>query len=102
MTGDVRGLHLALVREGFDVPGLSEPDVDAAVRTAARAYDTLGAQVSEVSIPWHRDGLHLWNAIAIEGATALMVAGEGMGTNWKGRYTTGLLTAFRGAPRPGR
>jgi len=98
----VRGLHLALVREGFDVPGLSEPDVDAAVRTAARAYETLGAQVSEVSIPWHRDGLHLWNEIAIEGATALMVAGEGMGTNWKGRYTTGLLTAFRGAPRPGR
>ena len=46
--------------------------------------------MNEVSIP-HRDGIHIWNAIAVEGATALMVA-ERHGTNWKGHYTTSLLT----------
>ena len=30
-------------------------------------------------------------AIAVEGATMLMVAGNSMGTNWKGQYTTSLL-----------
>jgi amidase len=47
-----------------------------------------------VSIPLHRDGMHVWNAIAVEGATALMVAGNSMGTNWKGHYTTSLLDFY--------
>jgi amidase len=50
--------------------------------------------VSEVSIPLHRDGIHIWNAIAVEGATALMVVGNSMGTNWKGHYTTSLLDFY--------
>jgi amidase len=54
----------------------------------------LGAEVAEVSVPMHRDGIHVWNAIAIEGATALMVDGNSMGTNWKGHYATSLLDAY--------
>ena len=34
-------------------------------------------------LPLHRDGIHIWNAIAVEIATMLMVAGNSMGTNWK-------------------
>jgi amidase len=68
--------------------------VDEAVREASRAFAGLGAEVSEVSVPMHRDGIHIWNAIAIEGATALMVDGNSMGTNWKGHYTTSLLDAY--------
>jgi hypothetical protein len=33
-------------------------------------------------------------AIAVEGATMLMVAGNSMGTNWKGHYTTSLLDFY--------
>jgi amidase len=94
LTGDVRGLRVAVVEEGFDWPGLSEADVDARVEEAAQAFARLGALVERVSIPLHRDGIHIWNAIGLEGATLLMVAGNGMGTNWKGHYTTGLLDAF--------
>ena len=94
LGGDVRGLRLGVVREGFAWPGLSEGDVDEAVREAAHGFERLGCEVREVSVPWHRDGIHVWNAIALEGATMLMVAGNGMGTNWKGRYTTSLLDAF--------
>lgn len=36
----------------------------------------------------------IWNAIAVEGATMLMVKGNSMGTNWKGYYTTSLLDAY--------
>ena len=94
LTGDVRGLRLGIVPEGFGWPGLSEPDVDEAVTVAARAFERLGAEVKTVPVPWHRDGIHVWNAIAVEGATMLMVAGNSMGTNWKGHYTTSLLDVY--------
>jgi amidase len=94
LTGDVRGMRLGILREGFGHEGSSEQDVDAAVSAAARSFEGLGAQVETVSIPWHRDGYHVWNAIAVEGATMLMVAGNSMGTNWKGHYTTSLLDVF--------
>lgn len=100
LSGDARGLRIGIVKEGFGWPN-SEPDVDASVRQAAQRLARAGAEVSEVSIPLHRDGLHIWNAIAVEGATMLMVAGNSMGTNWKGHYTTSLLD-FYGRSRRAR
>ena len=94
LTGDISGLRLGIVQEGFGWDELSQRDVDEAVTAAAWSFEKLGAQVKTISIPWHRDGLHVWNAIAVEGATMLMVAGNSMGTNWKGHYTTGLLDVF--------
>ena len=94
LTGDVHGLRVGVVAEGFGWPELSEADVDASVRSAGDALAQLGAEVTPVSIPWHRDGRHIWNAIAIEGATLLMVLGNSMGSNWKGHYTTSLLDAY--------
>jgi amidase len=93
LNGHARGLRIGIVKEGFDWPN-SEPDVDAMVREAAQRLTRAGATVTEVSIPLHRDGIHIWNAIAVEGATMLMVAGNSMGTNWKGHYTTSLLDFY--------
>jgi amidase len=93
LTGDARGLRLGIVGDGFGWPN-SEPDVDKMVRDVAQRLTRVGATVSEVSIPLHRDGLHIWNAIAVEGATMLMVSGNSMGTNWKGHYTTSLLDFY--------
>jgi amidase len=90
LTGDVQGLKIGIVNEGFGWPN-SEADVDTMAREAAQRLGQAGATVSDVSIPLHRDGVHIWNAIAVEGATMLMVAGNSMGTNWKGHYTTSLL-----------
>jgi amidase len=95
----VDGLRVGVVAEGFAWPDVSEPDVDEAVRSAAAALEGAGATVEEVSIPMHRDGLAIWNAIATEGATELMVAGDSMGTNWKGHYTTDLLDFYGRARR---
>ena len=58
-----------------------------------------GASVEEVSIPMHRDGLAIWNAIAIEGATDLMVRGDAFGTNHKGHYSTDLVDFYGRARR---
>lgn len=94
LTGDAKGLRVGIVREGFGWPGASEPDVETIVRDAAQRLARAGATVTEISIPLHRDGIHIWNAIAVEGATMLMVAGNSMGTNWKGYYTTPLLDFY--------
>ncbi len=94
LTGDVRGLRLAVVREGFAIEGLSEPEVDAAVHDAIAQLTKLGAVVEEVSIPWHTMAMPVWSAVATEGMANTMLRGNGMGTGWRGRYTPGLLEHF--------
>src|SRR5438128_1556141 len=94
LANDTEGLRIGIVTEGFAWPGLSEQVVDRLVEASARRFSELGAQVSTISIPLHRDGIHIWNGIAVEGAAMLMVRGNSMGTNWKGHYSTSLLDAY--------
>jgi amidase len=93
------GLRVGILTEGFGIPDVSEPDVDRAVREAAGRLADAGAHVEDVSVPMHRDGLAIWNAIAIEGATDLMVRGDAFGTNHKGHYTTDLVDFYGRARR---
>ncbi len=99
LTGSLAGLRVAVVKEGYAWPGLSEDAVDDSVRKAAKMLAANGATVQEVSIPMHRDGVHLWNAIALEGATAQMVRGDAAGWNWRGHYSVGLADFYGRARR---
>ena len=95
LDGGVKGLRIGVVKEGFNLPN-SERDVDAKVKQAAAVLRDLGATVSEISVPMHAMGGAIWSPIALEGATELMMRGNGMGTNWRGLYTTSLLDAHSG------
>ncbi len=86
----VDGLRIGIVTEGFGW-GNSEDGVDASVRAAAERFRKMGAVVEEVSIPMHRIGKDIWSPIGNEGLMAQMMRGNGMGFNWKGQYTLGLL-----------
>ena len=86
------GLRIGIVKEGFGHAN-SEKDVDAKVRSAAAVLGKLGASVGEVSVPMHLAGPAIWSPIALEGATELMMKGNGFGTNWRGLYVTSLLDA---------
>jgi amidase len=94
LRNDTEGIRIGIVNEGFGWPELSEKDVDDLVEAAARRFSEVGSQVSTISIPIHRDGKHIWNAIMVEGAPMLMVRGNSMGTNWKGHYSISLLEAY--------
>jgi amidase len=88
------GIRVGVVREGFGIPGLSQPGVDEAVRAAIATLAAAGAAVSEISVPWHRDGLHVWNVIATDGATNQMIDGNGYGMNVPGRYDPELIAHY--------
>jgi len=99
LTGGMSGLRIAVVQEGFGWEGSSEVEVDETVRAAVRKMELLGAKVSEVSVPLHRDAIHIAYGIYMEGATAFMVSGDGMGFNWRGHYLLGLRDFYGRARR---
>lgn len=93
----VSGMRIGVLTEGFGLP-LSEVDVDESVRKAIGVMSELGAEITEVSVPVHRDaGAVLW-ATVCEGATALL-QGTGMGYHWNGLYNPGLAEALGKARR---
>jgi amidase len=99
LDSGVDGLRIAVVGEGFGIPGLSQPGVDERVRAAIGTLAAAGAAVSEISLPWHRDGLHVWNVIATEGATGQMIDGNGYGMNSAGLYDPELIAHYANGRR---
>lgn len=97
---DVRGVRIALLKEGFSVepndalglPG-GEPVVDRKVRAALKELEKRGARVDEVSVPMHRDGTCIWFAIHVEGPTEV-IKSNGLGSGWSGWYNTRLAESF--------
>jgi amidase len=94
LNQDVTGLRAGLVTEGFGIPDLSEERVDQTVRAAADRLREAGMQVEDVSIPWHRHAMHVWNVIATDGATVQMVDGNAYGWNWDGLYDPELIAYY--------
>ncbi|MBI4422735.1 MAG: Asp-tRNA(Asn)/Glu-tRNA(Gln) amidotransferase subunit GatA [Elusimicrobia bacterium] len=74
--GAVRGLRIGLPREYFG-PGL-EPETAAAVRGAAKLYESLGASVREVSLPHTPYALSAYYLIAPAEASANLARFDGM------------------------
>jgi amidase len=90
----VAGLRVGVLGEGFAIPGISDPAVDTAVRSAIEQLRSLGVVAEDVSIPLHRDGIHLWNVLAGEGAAAQMIDGNAYGRNWQGEYDPELIEYY--------
>ena len=91
LSEDVSGLRIGVLQEGF---GLAQDNSKRDSREASWKFEELGATVTDISVPMHLDGTHIWNGIGIEGLTLQMIADNGMGNNWKGHYSTSLLDAF--------
>jgi amidase len=95
LSGGVKGLKIAVVKEGFGWPN-SEADVDAKVKAGAKLFEKLGAQVTEVSIPMHLVGGAIWTPIGAEGLTQTMMWGDGYGVSRSDLYSTALMDFHRG------
>ncbi len=93
LTGDVTGLRVGIVVEGFGQPG-SLPEVDELVRSAARRFTEIGGTVAEISVPWHRHAVHIFNVIFADGTTYQMLDGNGYGLGFDGLYDPELMVHF--------
>ena len=88
MGRGVNGLRIGVMTEGFGWP-VSEPDVDAAVRKALGALGELGAKVTEVSVPAHKESVGVVWGLIVEGPTQYFRS-NAMGHHWQGLYNPGL------------
>ncbi len=93
IDSEIKGIKVGIVKEGFNWPN-SEKDVDELVLDSAKKLEDYGIKVEEVSIPLHRMGLDIWTPIGIEGATATMILGSGLGWGRKGLFETQIADLF--------
>ncbi len=89
LGSDIVGLRIGILEEGFDQPA-AMPEIDAAVRNAAKRFVELGAYVEPVSVSWHREAMAIWLGFAREGYYTNMLVGNGFGTNHGGLYLASL------------
>ncbi len=96
LGGGADGLRIGVLREGFGhaTEDPRSPVTDRVVRGAIDAFRSLGAPVSEVSVPMHLDAPHIWTGVILEGAAEMMLKGFALGNNWAGYYPTSLQAAF--------
>jgi amidase len=87
------GLRVGVVTEGFGT-AVSDPGVDEVVLAAIDRLRPAGLDVERVSVPWHRDAIHVWNVIATEGAAYQMIDGNAFGMNCDDFYDPELITHF--------
>ncbi|WP_398469271.1 amidase [Tardiphaga sp.] len=95
LGGGVRGMKIAIVKEGFEQAG-AETAVNESVREAAKRLASLGAEVEEISIPMHLTAASVWMPIGTEGMTQTMMYGDGYGLSRADLYATSLMDAHRG------
>ena len=89
---DLRGLRLGMPREYF-IEGL-DPQVDAAVRAAVRHYESLGAEIVEVSLPNTEHAVGVYYIIATAEASANLARFDGVRYGHRAADATGLLAHY--------
>ncbi|MCV7261015.1 amidase [Mycobacterium shimoidei] len=93
LTGDVAGLRVGILAEGFGQPGAAQ-QVDELVRASAQRFAEIGCTVAETSVPWHRKIFHLFAVIMTDGGTYQMLDGNGYGLGVEGLYDPELMAYF--------
>ncbi|MDR3493858.1 MAG: amidase [Ancalomicrobiaceae bacterium] len=91
----VKGMRIAVVKEGFGLPE-SMPGVDAKVKAAAATLAALGAIVEEVSCPMHVEAGKFFMPMAAEGMVRQAFDGNGVASGADGLYSGSLIDRFRG------
>lgn len=76
LTGEIKGLRIGVPREFF-VEGM-DPEVESAVRSALRQYETLGARTVELSLPHTGYAIAAYYLLATAEASANLARYDGI------------------------
>jgi amidase len=97
--GKRKKVNIALIKEGFGWPKVSESDVDSCVRDSAYKLEEVGARVREISLPMHRDAIHIWAALCQDGLWNYVVRNRGIEHLWNGMFDVNLIQEWSRALR---
>jgi aspartyl-tRNA(Asn)/glutamyl-tRNA(Gln) amidotransferase subunit A len=92
LGGDLKGVSLGMPREYF-IDGI-EPQVDAAVRAAIEHYESLGAEIVEVSLPHTEHAVGVYYIVATAEASANLARFDGVRYGHRAENVTGLLDHY--------
>ena len=92
---DLKGVKLGMPREYF-ISGI-DPQVDAAVRAAIKHYESLGAEIVEVSLPHTEHAVGVYYIIATAEASANLARFDGV--RYGARAGTGNILEMYGRTR---
>jgi len=97
LTGNIKGLKLGLPKE-YLIGGL-DPEVKAAVDAAVKQFETLGAEIVEISLPHTDYGVAVYYIIATAEASANLARFDGIryGARVDGADPIELYSRTRGA-----
>tara|TARA_A100001037_G_scaffold229041_1_gene207158 strand:+ start:345 stop:1859 length:1515 start_codon:yes stop_codon:yes gene_type:complete len=87
---NIKGLKLGVLEEGFAHDN-SEPDVDDCVRQAIARFESLGANVEQISLPMHKQAQSIAMPILNYGIVKTMFEGDGFGGGRDDLYLTSLM-----------
>lgn len=94
----IAGMNIAVVREGFGMPG-AEADVDEMVRACAERFATAGSSVSEISIPEHPGAGAIMMISILDGTLSTLGELGPNGPNPKGHSLTDAIQFYYNARR---
>ena len=89
---ELKGLKLGLPKEYF-IEGI-DPQVDQAVRGAIRQYESLGAEIVEVSLPNTEHAVGVYYIVATAEASANLARFDGVRYGHRAENVTGLLDHY--------
>jgi len=90
----IKGLKIGVIKEGFGT--VPEGKItDEKVKKASQQLAKLGADVSEVSIPWQNYSSAIWYSVFYEAFLDQMMHGYSTGNGHKGLYATSLIEYFK-------
>jgi len=94
----VKGLKIGRLVQGFakDCAPQVQKDTSSKVDEALQVLKSLGAEIIDISVPFHEYGLAIWSGIALEGSIDQMMKGNGVGTGHRGLSVTSLAQHFAG------
>lgn len=84
----VRGMKIGILKEGFEFEGVLDTRVRDKVLSSAKMFESLGAEIVEVSIPLHSIAGHIVNCALRPGAAQQAYLGKACGR--RALYMTGL------------
>jgi aspartyl-tRNA(Asn)/glutamyl-tRNA(Gln) amidotransferase subunit A len=89
---DLKGVRLGMPKEYF-IEGI-DPQVDTAVRNAIKHYESLGAEIVEVSLPNTSHAVGVYYIIATAEASSNLARFEGVRYGHRAENVTGLLDHY--------